>query len=131
MNKSFLALLLVRFPSLAVTVAQVELPAEFADNSKRIAVTGFGGHNRGEFQFAEFHGKFARDESRLSLMNSTYVSNKRASSFVLTNSDLELTDVNPTMFIAVGIDAKLRRSAVVSALALMVLRDPVNSALED
>lgn len=44
---------------------------------------------------------------------------------------LELTDVNPTLIIANGLPADLRRSAVASALALAVLRDPANSALED
>ena len=44
---------------------------------------------------------------------------------------LELTDVNPTIIVATDLSSELRRSAIASALALAVLRDPANSALED
>lgn len=44
---------------------------------------------------------------------------------------LELTDVNPTLFVATDVQDDLRRSIYATALALAVLRDPANSALEE
>ena len=44
---------------------------------------------------------------------------------------VELTDVNPTFFVTPGLEVDLQRSALVTSLALAVLRDPANSALED
>jgi hypothetical protein len=44
---------------------------------------------------------------------------------------LELTDVNPKLFISYEISDELRRSVLATALALAVLRDPANSALEE
>ncbi len=44
---------------------------------------------------------------------------------------VELTDVNPTLLILPDTTDDLRHSIVATALALAVLRDPANSALED
>lgn len=44
---------------------------------------------------------------------------------------LELTDVNPTLIVAMEMPEKLRHSVFATALALAVLRDPANSALEE
>ena len=44
---------------------------------------------------------------------------------------VELTDVNPTLLISAETPDKLRNSIMATALALAVLRDPANSALED
>lgn len=48
-----------------------------------------------------------------------------------TIAAVELTDVNPVFYIAPDLDAALRRSALVTVLALAVLRDPANSAPGD
>ena len=44
---------------------------------------------------------------------------------------VELTDVNPTFFVLSDLADDLRQSVLVASLALSVLRDPANSALED
>lgn len=44
---------------------------------------------------------------------------------------LELTDVNPTLIVSYEIADELRRSVLATALALAVLRDPADSALEE
>ena len=44
---------------------------------------------------------------------------------------LELTDVNPTLVLDAGLADATRMSTLVVALALSVLRDPANSALDD
>lgn len=44
---------------------------------------------------------------------------------------IELTDVNPTLFVSHDLPSDLRRSVIVTALALAILRDPANSALDD
>lgn len=222
-----------------LNTAQMELPAEFGARAERIDISGFGGHNKGKFSFADFSGEFTRGESRLSVMDSAYVSNKGKSSFTLrdagsaeilsaacqmkkgavtidivtfdpkklsyqcdfTHGDnllgarlvvgqpkakgmkekmlakdlrrgesnifeqhlviesvhrykgskfqsqppvgylllqgdevvaaLELTDVNPTLYVALDVPGELRHSILATALSLAVLRDPANSALED
>lgn len=239
MIKITLVLLMFSLSSLALAKAQVELPPEIANDSERLEFTGFGGRNKGTFQVAEFRGSFTRGETRLSMADSKYVSNKGKSSFVLLDSDateiasascqfsrntlnisvvtfdsnkltyecefrrdgemldthfflgqpkaeglkaralamerrrgesfvsgmrleieslhkyqgskfqssapigylltrdntavavIDLTDMNPTLYIAKNLDTDLRKVAVVSALGLAVLRDPATSALED
>jgi hypothetical protein len=44
---------------------------------------------------------------------------------------LELTDVDPTVFLPIGESSAVREAVLVTALALAVLRDPATSALED
>jgi hypothetical protein len=44
---------------------------------------------------------------------------------------LELTDSNPTLLLAAGLEPELRRATLIAALGLSVLRDPANSALGD
>jgi hypothetical protein len=44
---------------------------------------------------------------------------------------IELTDVNPTVLLPVDEQPEVRAAALLAALALAVLRDPANSALED
>lgn len=56
--------------------------------------------------------------------------------YVLTHEGLnvaalELTDVNPTLIVSTELQGDLRHSVIAAALALAVLRDPANSALED
>jgi hypothetical protein len=223
----------------ALKTARIDLPADFEATAERISIAGFGGHNKGRFQFNEFSGEFTRGESRLSIKDSAYVSNKGKSSFTLrdagtteiisaacqmkkgtvtigivtfdpkklsyqcdfTHGDnllaarlivgqpkakgvkekllakdlrrgesntfdqhlliesvhryagsrfqsqpplgyllqrgdqlvaaVELTDVNPTLIVAADLPDELRHSVMATALALSVLRDPANSALED
>lgn len=44
---------------------------------------------------------------------------------------VELTDVNPTVYLTRGQEADLRQAASIVALALAVLRDPAHSAMEE
>jgi hypothetical protein len=44
---------------------------------------------------------------------------------------LELTDVDPTVFVPIAESAEVREAVLVTALALAVLRDPATSALDD
>jgi hypothetical protein len=44
---------------------------------------------------------------------------------------VELTDVDPALYLPVGESAEVRAATIVTALALAVLRDPATSALED
>ncbi len=234
-----LSIICVSLSGHALPVAEVQLPDGFAANSERLDATGFGGYNRGSFRLGELKGKFSRGESRLGLLNDSYVSNKGSSSFLLQDAEsteiasadckvgrktvnvdvvtfdpkkmsyqcdfwlddkllgarlligqpkakglaakmlamdrrsgqssvfdnhlgieslhkyagsklqssapigyqltfeetivavVQLTDVNPTLFVAGDIGSDLRLSVIATALALMVLRDPANSALED
>lgn len=234
--------LLALFSGLAIaglTTARMDLPAEFGARAERIDIAGFGGHNKGKFQFGDFSGEFTRGESRLSIMDSAYVSNRGKSSFTLrdatsveilsaacqmkkgavtidivtfdpkklsyqcdyTHGDnllgarlvvgqpkakgfkekmlakdlrrgesnifeqhlviesvhrykdskfqsqaplgfllqrgdqvvaaVELTDVNPTLYVDPDLPGEWRHSILATALSLAVLRDPANSALED
>jgi len=234
-------LLFLLFGNLAfgLKTAQMQLPPDFVTQADRNPFSGFGGHNKGSFSVDRYRGDFTRGESRLSLLNSLYVSNKGKSSFLLqdANADeiisascamkkgavtidivtfdpkkmsyqcdftkagqllgsrlvlgqpkasgakekllakdlrrgeavvldqhfliesvhgyegsnfqssapvgyllrngdqvvaaLELTDVNPTLFVLRDVSDDLRHGVMATALALAVLRDPANSALED
>ncbi len=44
---------------------------------------------------------------------------------------LELTDVNPTVFLAEGLSEHMSRSALMAAIAVSLLRDPAESTLGD
>ena len=44
---------------------------------------------------------------------------------------VELTDWNPTLYLADDLDDDARQSLLITALAIAVLRDPADSALED
>lgn len=222
-----------------LATAQIELPAELDASADRLPVAGFGGHNKGTFEFAGYHGEFTRGESRLGIFDPLYVANRGKSSFTLRRTGsgdsisgscrmeknavtigivtfdpkklsyicdirangaaqsatlvlgqpkakgfkqrflakdlrhgelqlhghyltmesvhnykgtslgsqsplgyllmhgdrviaaLELTDVNPTIFVARDLAAELRESVLAGAVALAVLRDPADSALED
>jgi len=224
---------------LGLATAQIEIPAELDASAERLPVAGFGGHNKGSFEFAGYHGEFTRGESRLGVFDPLFVANRGKSSFTLRrigSSDsisgscrmeknaltigivtfdpkklsyvcdlrasggahsatlvlgqpkakgfkqrflakdlrrgelqlngqyltmesvhnykgtslgsqspvgyllmqgervvaaLELTDVNPTIIVARDLSTDLRESVLAGALALAVLRDPANSALED
>lgn len=224
---------------LGLATARIEIPAELDASAERLPITGFGGHNKGTFEFAGYHGEFTRGESRLGVFDPLYVANRGKSSFTLrrTGTDdsisgncrmeknavtigivtfdpkklsyicdirasgrahaatlvlgqpkakgfrqrllakdlrrgelqlngqfltmesvhnyegtslgsqspvgyllmqgervvaaLELTDVNPTIIVARDLSADLRESVLAGAVALAVLRDPANSALED
>jgi hypothetical protein len=239
MKRFGLLALLASVSALALPTARIELPEGLDSRAERLPVSGFGGHNKGVYQLAEYHGEFKRGESRLGVMDPLFVSNKGRSSFTLQDADaaellradcefvrksvtinvvtfdpkkmtyqcefrregsllgarlaighpkpsgfkerllardsrrgesnifeqhlfieslhryeksrfdssapigyvlsregravaaLELTDINPTVIIAPDLTADLRRSAIATALALSVLRDPANSALED
>lgn len=230
---------LLGLSALGLATAQIQLPPELEAAAERIPVRGFGGYNKGSFDFPGFEGEFRRGESRLGIFDPLYVSNKGKSSFTLRQSDalelvsaecefskkavtidivtfdpkkltyqcefrqggkmlgarlaigqpkpdgfkqrflaqdlrrgesvlfdqhltiesvhrykgtklqsqppvgyllmhgertvaaLELTDVNPTIFVVNDAADELRRSIYATALALAVLRDPANSALED
>jgi len=70
----------------ALATARMELPQDLLDNTTRIEFAGFGGHNKGTYAFTspsgdEFSGPFTRGESRFSVGNDLYVSNKGGSSF--------------------------------------------------
>lgn len=239
MRNLVLAFLLLGNLAFALKTAQMQLPPDFMSLAERNPISGFGGHNKGSFSLDNFHGEFTRGESRMSLLNSLYVSNKGQSSFLLQDASsteiisascamkksavtidvltfdpkkmsyqcdftkagqllgsrlvlgqpkaegvkeklyakdlrrgeailfdqhlliesvhkyegsklqspapvgyllrdgeqvvaaLELTDVNPTLFIMREASENLRHSVLATALALAVLRDPANSALED
>ncbi|MGB5737848.1 MAG: hypothetical protein WBM54_00755, partial [Woeseia sp.] len=51
--------------TLALTVAQMQLPDDFQAGATRISVSGFGGKNKGSFAFSGHSGEFTRGESRL------------------------------------------------------------------
>lgn len=231
--------LLLGLSFLGLATAQIEVPAELDASADRLPVSGFGGRNKGMFEFAGYHGEFTRGESRLGVFDPLYVANRGKSSFTLRRSGsadsisgscrmeknavtigivtfdpkklsyvcdirtsgaahmatlvlgqpkakgfkqrflakdlrhgelqlnghyltmasvhnykgtslgsqspvgyllmhgdrviaaLELTDVNPTIIIARDLSVDLRESVLTGALALAVLRDPANSALED
>lgn len=239
MSIFFLTPFLLGFSAVALSTAQMDLPPDFAAQAERSSISGFGGRNKGTFALDRFKGEFTRGESRLSLLNSAYVSSKGKSSFTLRgeNSDeiisgscvmkkgavtidivtfdpkkmsyqcdftnagqmlgarlvvgqpkavgakekllakdlrrgeanvfnqhlliesvhhyrgsrlqsqapvgfllrqgdrvvaaLELTDVNPTLLVVPNISGDLRNGILATALALAVLRDPADSALED
>lgn len=239
MRASVVIVLLLGSPAFGLETAKMQLPPDFVSQAERHPIAGFGGRNQGSFDVDRFHGDFTRSETRLSLLNSLYVSNKGKSSFLLRDLDaneiisascamkkgavtidiitfdpkkmsyqcdftqagqllgsrlvlgqpkavgakekilakdlrrgeailfdqhlliesvhhydgskfqsqapvgyllrdgerlvaaLELTDVNPTLFIVRDAPDKLRQSVLAAALAMAVLRDPADSALED
>lgn len=222
---------------LGLATAEIEVPPELDASADRLSVSGFGGHNKGSFEFTGYRGEFTRGESRLGIFDPLYVANRGKSSFTLRRTDsgdtisgscrmeknavtigivtfdpkkmsyvcdiragtqaatlvlgqpkrkgfkerllandlrrgelnlyghyltmesvhsykgtklgsqspvgylllqgdrvvaaLELTDVNPTIIIARDLSGELRESVLTGALALAVLRDPADSALED
>lgn len=230
---------LLGLSALGMATARIEIPAELDDAADRLPVTGFGGRNRGSFEFAGYEGEFTRGESRLGIFDPLYVTNRGKSSFTLRRTGsaetisgscrmeknavsigvvtfdskklsyvcdisadgqpqgvtfvlgqpkargfkekflakdrrrgelllfghrltmesvhayagtklgsqspvgyllmqddrviaaLELTDVNPTIIVARDLADDLRQSVLAGALALAVLRDPADSALED
>lgn len=235
----FLTILLLCLSASALTVARMELPADFQAQAAPLRASGFGGKNKGSFVFTGHSGEFTRGESRLGIFDPLYVSSKGKSSFsfredgtadaisaecamkkgtvsigvitfdpkkmsyqcefrqgnrllgarfilgqpkaagfkaallakdarageaiileqqltiqsvhrykgtelqssaptgyLLQSGDraiaaVELTDVNPTFYLLPDLPDDLRRSALLASLALAVLRDPANSALED
>ncbi|NNC78213.1 MAG: hypothetical protein HKN77_09645 [Woeseiaceae bacterium] len=240
MNRALLfAPLLLACSAAALTVAKMDLPADFASAATEIRVSGFGGKNKGSFAFDGYNGEFKRGETRLGIFDPLFVSSKGKSSFsfreagntepvsadcamkkgsvtigivtfdpkkmsyecdfrqgkqllgarfilgqpkasgfkqavlaqdlrageaIIFNQHLtmqsvhrfkgtplqspspvgylvqtdgrtiaavELTDTNPTFYLSPDLDVALRRSALIASLALSVLRDPANSALED
>lgn len=230
---------LLGLSALGLATAHIDIPSELDDAAERLPVTGFGGRNKGSFEFAGYEGEFTRGESRLGIFDPLYVANRGKSSFTLRRSGsgetisgncrmeknavsigivtfdpkklsyvcdirassqpqgaslvlgqpkakgfkerflakdlrrgelllfghyltmqsvhdykgtglgsqsplgyllmqderviaaLELTDVNPTIIVARDLSDDLRESVLAGALALAVLRDPANSALED
>ena len=73
----------------ALAVARIELPDGFDDISDRLAVKGFGGRNKGHFEFPGHSGEFSRKESRLGVFDPLLVSNSGKSSFSLTGEAVE------------------------------------------
>lgn len=239
MSGNVLVAFLSGLAALGLATARIELPAELDASAEHLPVSGFGGRNKGTFEFAGYHGEFTRGESRLGIFDPLFVANRGKSSFTLqrAGSDyavsgtcqmkknavtigivtldpkklsyvcdirssgtaqtatlvlgqpkakgfkerflakdlrrgelqlnghyltmesvhnykgtslgsqspvgfllmqgdrvvaaLELTDVNPTIILAPELTADLRESVLTGALALAVLRDPANSALEE
>lgn len=233
------ACVLLFLPFLGLTTARIDVPAELEASAERLPVAGFGGRNRGSFEFEGYEGEFTRGESRLGIFDPLYVANRGKSSFTLRRKGsgeqvggscrmeknaltigivtvdpkkmsyvceirasgqahtarlvlgqpkaagfkerllakdrrhgelqlyghyltmqsvhgykgtsigsqspvgylllqgdrvvaaLELTDVNPTIIIARDMSTEVRETVLTAALALAVLRDPADSALED
>lgn len=89
---------LVLLPFVALSTAQMELPADFQAQAARVAVAGFGGKNKGSFEFPGYSGEFKRGESRLGIFDPLYVSSKGKSSFTLRDRDgLELISAECAM----------------------------------
>ncbi len=84
-------LLLLPIVLSALTVARIELPDGFDAISDRLAVKGFGGRNKGHFEFPGHSGEFTRKESRLGVFDPLPVSNSGKSSFSLTGDLVENT----------------------------------------
>ena len=82
-----LALVLIPVSSFGAKGAAIRLPDGFAVASTRVAFSGFGGFNRGNFTGAEFRGEFTRIESRLGVFDPLYVANKGRSAFTIENID--------------------------------------------
>lgn len=78
--------MLLSLSALGLATAQIQLPEELETHSDRIGFSGFGGRNKGSFQFPyehAYHGEFRRSESRLGVFDPLYVSSKGKSSFTL------------------------------------------------
>ncbi|NNC78171.1 MAG: hypothetical protein HKN77_09435 [Woeseiaceae bacterium] len=82
----------------AATTARMELPEEFTASATHIEFSGFGGHNKGTYSFADnrgshYRGDFKRGESRLGVFDPLLVRNKGKGSFSFRDpgSDAELT----------------------------------------
>lgn len=78
---SIVLLLLATPTSVALQTARMALPNGFEEHAERIAVSGFGGRNKGSYRFADYHGDFTRGESRLGVFDPLYVASKGKSSF--------------------------------------------------
>lgn len=92
------ALLATSIAATAATTARMALPEEFTASATHIELSGFGGHNKGFYSFADnrgmqYRGEFKRGESRLGVFDPLLVRNKGKGSFSFREpgSDNEIT----------------------------------------
>lgn len=89
---------LLGISAFAFSTAQMHLPSDFALQAERHKIAGFGGHNKGRFEVEQFHGEFTRGESRFSIKDTAFVSNKGKSSFTLRDANAtEIVSANCIM----------------------------------
>lgn len=69
--------------------AAMRLPDALAASSTRLAFTGFGGRNRGQFAADIYSGEFTRIESRLAIFDPAYVSNRGKGSFSVSGPGID------------------------------------------
>jgi hypothetical protein len=70
-----------------IEVAHMRLPQELA-GADRLAASGYGGKNRGQFAIADYRGHFTRIESRFAVFDPLYAANRGKASFTLEGPGL-------------------------------------------
>ncbi len=69
----------------------MKMPAELATESLRLHASGYGGANRGNFEFGAYSGDFTRIESRFAVFDPLYAANRGKSAFTLRGPDVDGT----------------------------------------
>jgi len=75
-------------PAVALKTAQMKLPAGFAESAQRVAVSGYGGANKGRYQMAGFGGEFTRVETRLAIFDPLIAFNRGSASYTMQGDGL-------------------------------------------
>jgi hypothetical protein len=70
----------------AAKTATMKLPDQVSVVLERHPATGFGGKNRGRYEIDDHGGEFTRIESRLSIFDPLYVTNRGRGAFTLSRS---------------------------------------------
>lgn len=78
----------------ALPTARMALPPDFEAQSTHIEIDGFGGHNKGSYEFVDklgqaYSGEFSRAESRLGILDPLVVRSRATGSFSFVDSTAE------------------------------------------
>lgn len=88
---ALLSLLAVPALASAFETARMVVPAEFAADAERIAITGFGGRNRGQYRLGSYAGSFERIETRWAVFDPLYAASRARGVFTLSGPDIDGT----------------------------------------
>lgn len=72
----------------ALETARMALPEGFVAATERIAITGYGGRNRGQYRLGDYSGEFTRIESRWAVFDPLFAGSRAKSSFTITGPGL-------------------------------------------
>ena len=75
----------------AFETARMVMPDEFAADAERIAITGFGGRNRGQYRLGSYAGSFERIETRWAIFDPLYAASRARGAFMLSGPGIDGT----------------------------------------